>query len=45
MMAVESKEWERLVQNWDTIEGLYREEFPTGNAPKCFAAIRELLEK
>lgn len=43
MMAVESKQWERLVQEWDTLEALYREELPSGRAPKCFDAMRAAL--
>ena len=45
MMALESRQWEHLVQEWDGLESLYREEFPTGNAPRCFTRMRELLEK
>lgn len=45
MMAVESKQWERLVQEWDTLEALYREELPSGRAPKCFDAMRAALQE
>jgi len=45
MMALESREWEGLVQEWDVLESLYREEYPTGYAPKCFEKMRSVLEK
>lgn len=43
MMSAESGEWDRLVHSWDEIERLYREELPSGRAPKCFEKMRKLL--
>jgi hypothetical protein len=43
MMALESGEWDRLVQEWDAIESLYRKELPCGRAPKCFEKMRSVL--
>jgi len=43
MMSAESGEWDRLVHSWNEIERLYREELPSGRAPKCFAYMRRLL--
>lgn len=43
MMANESKEWAALVNHWDELENLYNEELPTGNAPKLYNKMRELL--
>lgn len=33
-----------LVEHWDELEALYREEEPTGKAPKCYARMQELHE-
>jgi hypothetical protein len=43
MMSAESGEWDRLVHSWYEIERLYREELPSGRAPKCFEKMRKLL--
>jgi len=43
MMSAESAEWDRLVHAWDELERLYREEWPSGRAPKCFAKMSKLL--
>jgi len=43
MMSAESGEWDRLVHSWDEIERLYREELPSGRAPRCFDRMRKLL--
>ena len=43
-MAAVSSEWAALVPIWDRIEALYREERPTGYAPRCYAAMREALD-
>jgi hypothetical protein len=43
-MAAVSAEWAALVPIWDRIEALYREERPTGSAPRCYAAMREALD-
>ena len=37
--------WRALVKNWDKLEAVYREEFPSGHAPKCYAMMSELIEK
>jgi hypothetical protein len=33
--------WAGLVARWDELEALYREERPTGEAPKLYAAMQE----
>jgi hypothetical protein len=43
VMSAESGEWDRLVHSWDEIERLYREELPSGRAPRCFEKMRKLL--
>lgn len=35
-------EWAPLVARWSDLEALYEKEFPTGQAPKLFALMREL---
>jgi hypothetical protein len=42
-MAAASPQWSALVGVWAELEGLYREEEPTGNAPRCFRRMREVL--
>lgn len=42
-MAVLSNEWEVLAAHWDELEALYREELPTGRAPKLYDRMQELL--
>lgn len=39
-----SPEWSALIGDWARIEALYREEFSSGRAPKCYAAMKELLD-
>lgn len=38
-------EWAALVANWDELEALFCEEFPTGKAPRLAAMISELFKK
>lgn len=35
-------EWGPLVENWPELEALYREELPSGQAPKLYARMSEL---
>ena len=42
-MTVLSNEWEVLAAHWDELEALYREELPTGSAPKLYDRMQELL--
>lgn len=35
--------WNAIYENWDAIERLYREEYPSGNAPKCYALMSEII--
>ena len=39
-----SKQWARLVENWDELEKLFHEEFPTGSAPKLYKRMKELTK-
>lgn len=41
-MAEVSETWKRLVGAWDELTALYLEELPSGNAPKCYARMKEL---
>ncbi len=38
-------EWGNYVATWAELERLYREEFPTGSAPKLYALMQELQEQ
>jgi len=40
--AALSDVWARLVGNWDELEALFREEYPTKSAPKLYARMKEL---
>lgn len=42
-MAELSATWARLVAAWDELESLYREELPTGSAPRCFRRMRDII--
>ncbi len=42
-MKETSQQWKALVENWAELESLYVEEFHTGNAPKLYARMQELL--
>lgn len=37
-----SKVWANLVKNWDELEAMFKEEFPTGQAPKTYQRMKEL---
>lgn len=39
-----SPQWSALVDHWSELETLYRQELPTGRAPKCYARMRELID-
>ena len=43
-VAALSPEWAALVGAWSEIEALYREEEPSGTAPRCYERMRDLLE-
>lgn len=43
-MAAVSPQWARLAAHWSELEGLYREEEPTGHAPKCYARMKEVID-
>jgi hypothetical protein len=36
-------QWQALVENWGEIEGLYREERPSGQCPKLYERMKVLL--
>lgn len=38
-----SPQWAALIDNWQELESLYREEQPSGSAPKLYARMQELL--
>jgi hypothetical protein len=40
--AALSPVWSRLVAAWDELEALYREEAPSGKAPKLFRRLQEI---
>lgn len=44
-MAGAGPEWARLVSRWADLEALYREEAPSGRAPRCYALMRELIDE
>ncbi len=44
MLRNHGPQWTALVDAWTELEALYREELPSGTAPKLFARMRELLE-
>lgn len=37
-------QWAALAANWPELESLYREELPTGKAPKLYERMRQLIE-
>lgn len=43
-MADVSPVWGRLIGEWDSLEALYREEWPKGVAPKLYARMRQIIE-
>lgn len=40
LMNSHGPEWKALVDHWDELEALYREEFPTGSAPKLYEKMK-----
>jgi len=42
-MAATGPEWAALVAHWDELEALFREEAPTGQCPRLWARMQELL--
>lgn len=42
-VAAAEPSWAALVERWGEVEALYREEAPTGRAPRCYALMRELV--
>lgn len=43
LMAVCGQSWKVLAEHWDELETLYREELPTGNAPRLYTRMQELF--
>jgi hypothetical protein len=43
-MRAVSGEWCVLVEHWDELAALFREEEPSGEAPRCYRRMRELLD-
>lgn len=41
-VAALSDVWGRLVENWDELEALFREEYPTKSAPKLLERMKQL---
>jgi hypothetical protein len=39
-----SRQWAALVARWEELEGLYREEFPSGSAPKLYRRMKEIIK-
>jgi len=44
-MKEEGPVWAALVDNWEKLEKLYYKEKPTGSAPECYKAMREIIEE
>lgn len=50
-MALESPEWQRLMERWKELEAMFREEIPNihdcfgWSAPKTYAAMRATIER
>jgi hypothetical protein len=42
LMRKRSHVWAKLVEHWEELETLYREELPMGSAPKLYARMKEL---
>ena len=42
-MAAPSKVWRVLVEHWDELEALFREEYPTKSAPKLYERMKKLI--
>lgn len=39
-----SCEWARLIEAWDELTALYLEELPSGNAPRTYHRMKEVIE-
>lgn len=39
-----SEAWRRLGADWEELESLYREELPSGTAPRLYARMKQLLD-
>lgn len=37
-----SKTWAKLIEHWDELEAMFREEFPTGKTPKLYQRMKNL---
>jgi hypothetical protein len=44
-MAEHGAEWSALVGAWHELEKMYREELPSGRAPRTYDRMRELLKQ
>ena len=44
-MKIVSDTWSDLVTHWHELEELYYEELPSGRAPKCYARMREIIDR
>lgn len=42
-MEQHGPEWRALVEVWDELEALYKEEAPSGNAPRLYKRMHELI--
>lgn len=36
--------WNALFAHWNELESLYREELPSGNAPRCYERMKQIIE-
>lgn len=43
-MRTVSPTWAALVDRWEELEALYREEAPAGRAPKCYLLMQEIIK-
>lgn len=41
---IHGPEWNAIARNWSELESLCREEWPTGKAPKCYAAMKAIID-
>lgn len=41
-VAALSDVWARLVEHWDELEALFREEYPTKSTPRLYARMKQL---
>lgn len=42
-VAAAEPSWAALIERWGEVEALYREEAPTGRAPRCYDLMQELV--